>query len=177
VKGDLARIIMYMDLRYEGAGSEPDLVVREALNTGGTTFAVLSTLLTWHFQDTVDQFEINRNNVIANLQGNRNPFIDHPELADYLYGDSLGVVWNPFLDLEKIEQESSLVELHPNPVANELFLTTSHAGSARLVNVKGQCVTFKLEEGINQWDVSAIPAGSYIIEFSDGTKEKVLIIH
>ena len=75
VKGDLARIIMYMDLRYEGAGSEPDLVMREALNTGGTTFAVMSTLLTWHFQDTVDQFELNRNNVIANLQGNRNPLL------------------------------------------------------------------------------------------------------
>jgi endonuclease I len=177
VKGDLARIIMYMDLRYEGAGSEPDLVMREALNTGGTTFAVMSTLLTWHFQDTVDQFELNRNNVIANLQGNRNPFIDHPELAHYLYGDSVGVVWNPFLDIEKMDDVRSMVNIHPNPASNELFLTTSFAGRASLINVKGQRFEFKLEEGMNRWDVSSIPAGQYILEFSDGTKQKVLINH
>ena len=61
VKGDLARIILYMDLRYEGAGTEPDLVVREALNSGGTTHAVLSTLIDWHWADPVDSFEMNRN--------------------------------------------------------------------------------------------------------------------
>lgn len=177
VKGDLARIIMYMDLRYEGAGSEPDLVMREALNTGGTTFAVMSTLLTWHFQDTVDQFELNRNNVIANLQGNRNPFIDHPELPHYLYGDSVGAVWNPFLDVEKMDDLHSVIEIHPNPASNELFLTNSFAGFASLINVKGQRFEFKLKEGINRWDVSSIPAGQYILKFSDGTEQKVLIIH
>ena len=167
---------MYMDLRYEGAGGEPDLVMREALNMGGTTFAVMSTLLTWHFQDTVDQFELNRNNVIANLQGNRNPFIDHPELAHYLYGDSVGVIWNPFLDVQKIDDLRPMVDIYPNPASNELFFTTSFAGSASLSNVIGQRFEFKLEEGVNRWDASSIPAGQYIFEFIDGTKQKVIII-
>ena len=137
----------------------------------------MSTLLTWHFQDTVDQFELNRNNVIANLQGNRNPFIDHPELPHYLYGDSVGAVWNPFLDVEKMDDLHSMVEIHPNHASNELFLTNSFAGFASLINVKGQRFEFKLKEGINRWDVSSIPAGQYILKFSDGTEQKVLIIH
>ncbi len=95
IKGDLARIILYMDLRYEGMGGEPDLSVQENLNSGGTTFAVLSTLLQWHQNDPVDAFETNRNNVIYNYQGNRNPFVDHPELAEHLYGSNTGVSWNP----------------------------------------------------------------------------------
>ena len=69
-RGISARIIMYMDLRYEGQQGEPDLVMREALNSGGNTFAVMSTLIDWHFQDTVDQFELDRNDAIHNMQGN-----------------------------------------------------------------------------------------------------------
>ncbi|MEC8458867.1 MAG: endonuclease, partial [Bacteroidota bacterium] len=95
IKGDLARIILYMDLRYEGIGNEPDLTVQENLNTGGFTFAVLSTLLQWHQDDPVDAFETNRNNIIYNYQGNRNPFIDYPELVDYLYGSNTSASWNP----------------------------------------------------------------------------------
>ena len=95
IKGDLARIILYMDLRYEGIGNEPDLSVQENLNTGGFTFAVLSTLLQWHQNDPVDAFEMNRNNIIYNYQGNRNPFIDYPELVDYLYGSNTSASWNP----------------------------------------------------------------------------------
>ncbi|MGB1282803.1 MAG: endonuclease, partial [Schleiferiaceae bacterium] len=68
---------------------------QENLNSGGTTFAVLSTLLQWHQNDPVDAFETNRNNVIYNYQGNRNPFVDHPELAEHLYGSNTGVSWNP----------------------------------------------------------------------------------
>jgi hypothetical protein len=46
-----------------------------------------STLLEWHVQDPPDNFEKNRNDVIYSIQGNRNPFIDHPEFAPYIWGD------------------------------------------------------------------------------------------
>ena len=42
--------------------------------------------LKWHALDPVDNFERNRNNVIYNAQGNRNPFIDHPELVEICFG-------------------------------------------------------------------------------------------
>ncbi|QWB95997.1 InlB B-repeat-containing protein [Mycoplasmatota bacterium] len=70
--GDVARIIFYMDIRW---GDETDL---DAIGT-------LQTFIIWHELDPVDEFELNRNNVIYSYQGNRNPFIDHREFVDKIY--------------------------------------------------------------------------------------------
>lgn len=79
VKGDVARMLFYMATRYE-AGDRVDLELNELLNNGSNPYhGKLSILLQWHEQDPVDEFEMNRNNVIEQIQGNRNPFIDHPE--------------------------------------------------------------------------------------------------
>ena len=88
VKGDIARILFYMDIRYEGGEDEPDLAVTEALNNMADVpnIGKLSTLLDWHLQDPVDDFEMSRNEVIYSIQGNRNPFIDHPEYVSILWG-------------------------------------------------------------------------------------------
>jgi endonuclease I len=178
IKGDLARIIMYMDLRYEGQQGEPDLVMREALNSGGNTFAVMSTLIDWHFQDTVDQFELDRNDAIHNMQGNRNPFIDHPELVHYVYGDSVGVAWNPFMDVIIIECGfGEPIKYYPNPADTELHLETPFAGTAHLTSVDGKRFEFEHIQGTNRIDVSHLPSGQYTLGFSDGTKEKVLVVH
>ena len=54
----------------------------------------LELMRTWHRNDPVSQKEINRNDAIYyNIQGNRNPFIDHPELAEFLWGDRVGTPW------------------------------------------------------------------------------------
>ncbi|MFS0688634.1 endonuclease [Sporosarcina sp. 179-K 8C2 HS] len=79
VKGDVARMLFYMATRYE-AGDRVDLELNELLNNGSNPYhGKLSVLLEWHELDPVDAFEMNRNNVIEQIQGNRNPFIDHPE--------------------------------------------------------------------------------------------------
>jgi len=92
VKGDVARMIFYMATRYEGGNSlagfpEPDL---EVVNSVGTfplpQMGKLDTLLAWHAQDPVDDFELNRNDVIYNWQGNRNPYIDQPEFVEMVFG-------------------------------------------------------------------------------------------
>jgi uncharacterized protein len=86
VKGDVARMLMYMDVRYEGEGGELDLELADKVNTYPTpTHGKKSVLLQWHKLDPVDAFEKNRNNVIQSIQGNRNPFIDHPEWADLIW--------------------------------------------------------------------------------------------
>lgn len=102
-KGDLARAILYMDVRYEGGTSpngakEPDLVVTNnaglIVGTGSGNIAdvaymgILDTLLAWHAADPPDAKECYRNEVIFSHQGNRNPFIDHPEFAQCLWGGS-----------------------------------------------------------------------------------------
>jgi ribulose kinase len=48
----------------------------------------LDALLAWHIEDPVDDFEMYRNQKIEAFQGNRNPFIDHPEFADKIYGST-----------------------------------------------------------------------------------------
>lgn len=91
VKGDVARMIFYMSTRYEGVGSEPDLEIIDYIPSDNFTnlpvHAKLSDLMQWHIDDPVDDWERNRNNIIYyDYQNNRNPFIDHPEYAQLLWG-------------------------------------------------------------------------------------------
>jgi len=90
-KGDFARTFMYMVARYRD----------NKLNDGnGTTMFVVSKtnfteyaknlLMKWHRQDPVSQKEIDRNQAVYGIQHNRNPFIDYPELAEYIWGNKMG---------------------------------------------------------------------------------------
>lgn len=99
-KGDVARMIFYMATRYINYSStgEPMLRIIEGLSTSTTItssstvygeMGILSTLLAWNDSDPVSEYEIHRNNLIYNnFQGNRNPFIDHPEWVDMVYDTS-----------------------------------------------------------------------------------------
>jgi endonuclease I len=100
-KGDIARAMMYMDIRYEGgthgstAAAEPDLSLtddrglidqfRTNSNESQAYMGILSTLLEWHEKDPVDPVEIQHHETVASFQGNRNPFIDHPQWAACIY--------------------------------------------------------------------------------------------
>ena len=98
VKGDVARILFYMAVRYEGdAPNEPDLELVNGVNTKDNTISGeygeignLSAILQWSIDDPVDEFEMHRNNVIYNYQHNRNPFIDHPEWISKIWSASSG---------------------------------------------------------------------------------------
>lgn len=92
-KGDVARAMFYMDVRYAGdMENEPDLELVEAAGTSGPQLGRLSTLIRWHFLDPPDEFEKRRNDLIyANWQRNRNPFIDHPEWVLKIWEYALGI--------------------------------------------------------------------------------------
>ena len=116
-KGDVARIIFYMDVRYEGDSGELDLEMTENYQYGNSPrHAVRSTLLVWHNQDPVDDFERYRNDVIYNYQGNRNPFIDHPGLVDYLWGNKQDKQWSSTLSVPSNKQAYIHI---PNPVVTD----------------------------------------------------------
>lgn len=70
-RGDIARIIMYMHIRYD----------QDFDNVGN-----LDLFLEWNAEDPVSVLEVQKNNVIETAQGNRNPFIDNPYLATLLWG-------------------------------------------------------------------------------------------
>lgn len=89
-KGDVARMIFYMATRYEGENGEPDLELTDQIF--GTSdkqplHGRISALLIWHEEDPVDQEEMDRHEGIYSFQNNRNPFIDHPEWVDEIWGD------------------------------------------------------------------------------------------
>ena len=91
VKGDIARMMFYMAVRYEGNDDSgtPDLeLVNRNTSSGERYFGKLCTLLDWHFQDPVSRPERRRNNIVYSWQGNRNPFIDHPEFVAAIWGAS-----------------------------------------------------------------------------------------
>lgn len=88
VKGDVARMIMYMAIRYEGDDGWPNLEMNNSVANGTAPYlGRQSVLLAWHQADPPDAFEQRRNQVIYDRwQGNRNPFIDHPEWATAIWG-------------------------------------------------------------------------------------------
>jgi endonuclease I len=88
VKGDVARMVMYMAIRYEGEDGFPDLELNDQVSNGTAPYlGRLSVLLQWNQADPPDAFETRRNQVIFDTwQHNRNPFIDHPEWATSIWG-------------------------------------------------------------------------------------------
>ena len=107
-KGDMARAVLYMDIRYEGGThpvtgiTEPNLIVTDNTSLITTTpsgsivatgyMGRLSTLIAWHQADPPTNAERARNDKIYGYQNNRNPFIDHPEWVNCLYLNQCGAV-------------------------------------------------------------------------------------
>lgn len=82
-KGDVARMMMYMYLRY-GSQCLPSAV---GIGTSVSSDAnMLNLFIEWNVEDPVSDFELQRNPIIEGLQGNRNPFIDNPAFATAIWG-------------------------------------------------------------------------------------------
>ena len=99
-KGDFARTFMYMFTCYQDLTWEYTW-----MNYENSTYPTLKPwavelLLKWHKQDPVSEKEVNRNNAVHAVQGNRNPYIDYPQLADYVWGDSINYTFHLNGDVE-----------------------------------------------------------------------------
>ena len=118
-RGDIARAIFYMDLRYDGSESDTlDLVVSDCPESvlNGAGMGYLSQLIQWHFDDPVDAEEIARNDrVCLNWQGNRNPFVDFPELVSTYFGSSKSVPEDGAAYICSIDDSNSSENQGTNP--------------------------------------------------------------
>ncbi|WP_372482445.1 endonuclease I family protein [Streptomyces bambusae] len=87
VKGDVARMLLYMAVRYDGGDGFADLEMNDRVNNGSAPlFGRISLLKEWNRIDPPDAFEQRRNQIIYDTyQHNRNPFIDHPEWVDQIW--------------------------------------------------------------------------------------------
>ena len=85
-KGDIARMYFYFATRYENTVSGYSFPMFDGSANKVFTTAFLNVLLAWHAQDPVSAREIARNNAIYTRQNNRNPYIDHPEYVNQIWG-------------------------------------------------------------------------------------------
>ncbi|CAM5438471.1 MULTISPECIES: endonuclease I family protein [Streptomyces] len=87
VKGDVARMIFYMAVRYEGGDGWADLEVNGSVDNGSSPYiGKLDVLKQWNDEDPPDAFEERRNQVVYDTyQHNRNPFVDHPEWVEAIW--------------------------------------------------------------------------------------------
>lgn len=169
-KGDVARMIMYVHLRYD----EP-----------WTDVGSMSLFLQWNVEDPVSSFEMQRNNYIQNAQGNRNPFIDQPYLATYLWGGSPAEdTWGWPNEVEETSLEE--ITLYPNPVSTTGNVTFSNISTtlAEIViyNLSGKSVqSYRNPTTIGQ-EVKVpteLPSGVYFVKFivDDQQLTKKLIVN
>ena len=98
-KGDFARTYFYMVTCYENelvnwTDAEAKPMLNATKYPSFTTWAI-NLLLKWSRNDKVSQKEIDRNNAVYEIQKNRNPFIDYPQLAEYIWGDSVMYAFDP----------------------------------------------------------------------------------
>ena len=156
VKGDVARMMFYMVVRYDpGYHSDNSLYDLELVDAVGTatyqpTFGKLSTLLQWHLQDPVDAFEQNRNEVVYGYQGNRNPFIDHPEWAHSIFASQLAPHTRiGFTDNSAIVEEDAatvvleLAIVNPDPIqATQCDIVLASGDSSDLNGFETASITF-----------------------------------
>lgn len=163
-KGDVARAVFYMSVRYNGLevvnGNPADSTVGQ--------LGDLASLLTWNTQDPADDFEMNRNNYIYTWQMNRNPFIDYPQLANYIWGANAGEIW--FSDLFTASNELLKVNIYPNPASSYFTISgTTENGTVTLLNISGQII-LKQEFTSNTPILLTVASGIYFAKIHVGNQ-------
>jgi hypothetical protein len=171
-KGDVARSVLYMELRYNG------LQVVNGFPEGTVgQLGDLATLLTWHRNDPPDDYEMNRNNVVYTWQYNRNPLIDYPDLVEYIWGNNVGSDWSQPLGVDEVGNVT--IKIFPNPTNNTIYLLGVKSETNIVVfSMDGRQLSNYQIGGNTSLDLN-LSSGMYVLQISaDGkTMTKKLIIN
>lgn len=185
-RGDVARALLYLDVRYEGDGTEPDLILTDNAGliqvTGGNAsvayMGILSTLMQWHLQDPVNDRERARNDIIHGFQHNRNPFIDHPEWVQVVFANYISGVENVPV------ANASISSIYPNPFNpnTNIAFSLREPGQVRVevFSVGGRLVRVLLNDSYGagehtlRWDGTdqaggPVASGAYFCRVLSGT--------
>ena len=166
VKGDVARMIFYMATRYDGGDGAPDLEVVDQVNTSpNPRHGKLSQLILWNTMDPPDDFENNRNDVIYyQYQNNRNPFIDHPEYVDAIWGDLSSINSDKYMD----------ISVFPNPASDILKVSGQNIENTNytIFSVMGTpVIQGYLKNTMNKIDIKQLQNGVYFLFIQNSTKQ------
>lgn len=150
-KGDIARAVFYMVARYNDLagteavidGNEPNLELVDSGSAPSSGYqstktltgkmGLISDLLEWNELDPVDEYEIHRNNLLFNnFTNNRNPFIDFPQWANYIWGSESGTKYaSPMIDRindSGLSLSKSKITLNPRKTAVISATTADNSG-------------------------------------------------
>jgi endonuclease I len=170
--GDIARMIMYMYVRY------PSQCAAVSVGVGSTSYSnygdMPNIFLEWNQQDPVSLYEQNRNNVLQNMQGNRNPFIDNPYLATLIWnGPTAEDTWN-LLSIEASTLESIVIY----PTVSYDYVNVSNQKNKTfeytIYNYIGQSIN--TGSTTDKIDISNNASGMYIIKLDSEGHSKTFKI-
>ncbi|MDE5968068.1 MAG: endonuclease, partial [Muribaculaceae bacterium] len=154
-KGDLARTYFYMAAAYNDKikGWNSDMLAQNSYPVFNSW--AINLLLKWHRQDPVSQKEIERNEAVYAHQNNRNPFIDHPELAEHIWGDKSTTAWSGS------DQSEPVISLPVNNSTIDFGTTATGYSVSRSISIK----TINLTEPISL----SVSNGSFTLSTSSVT--------
>lgn len=172
-KGDVSRAVFYMATRYKGLSMVNGNPANPSASNNATLGQIgdMQTLLNWHIADPTDDYEKNRNNYIYTWQVNRNPFIDYPELVDYIWGSKVGQPWTPG-NLSVSEVKNNVVKVFPNPSTNHFVISGVGSGLVYVYNTTGALVftsIFHENTALNH----NLSKGFYIFEIKTNTQRYI----
>ena len=177
-RGDVARALFYMAVRFDGLnvvnGDPSEYLLSTSIASGN--IGDLATLLVWNHSDPKDDFEMNRNNYIYTWQMNRNPFIDYPLLVDYIFGANFGQPWSSSLSIQNpIENK---VAVYPNPTTDYIIVAGLEGNSkVDIYTITGQMVQSQNFENEIRINID-LNSGMYLVKVSNGfqsTTKKIIV--
>ena len=168
-KGDFARVYFYFATRYmmrmssytSGTGS---VVFTSSSYLGLTTWAI-NQLLEWHRNDPVSTLETNRNDAVYGIQRNRNPFVDYPELVEYIWGNMKGNAWTP----GGVTPTPTPTLTSPVSGSTVNVGTNTGNGVSKSITVKGANLTKALTVGVSGSGFSVTPTSISATNANNGT--------
>ena len=182
-KGDMARTYFYMATRYA------DKCYTWTGGMFGSTYNGLTTygrdlLLKWHRQDPVSAKEILRNEVIYGnstynkgnyKQNNRNPFIDYPVLAEYIWGTKTGESW--YGSSTPVEQVAfARLQVYPNPANEVVSITVDGVDqfTYTIFDISGQMLQSGMAQSDDLVSISQLNGGVYVLQIDANGKNQVV---
>lgn len=155
-RGIAARIIFYCVV----ADSRLSLVDKDNDDTGNHTMGKLSDLLKWNLAYDIDETETRRNDAAEDIQGNRNPFIDHPEYACQIWGKTNATTQSicangggqddsksdkEAVEADALELQQTYNETFKNPITELGFLKAKGTKGSNISWVSSNTEAFKIE--------------------------------
>lgn len=172
-KGDVARMMMYMHIRY-GTRCKATFV-----GAGETTYhpEMPDIFLKWNAEDPVSEHERVRNTVLQDRQGNRNPFIDNPYLATKLWGGQEAE--NTWEEMSIQEISKAKTEVYPNPSYGEFHISSDKLmEELSIYDYSGREIWRQKNLTNSPINLKEQPSGIYIllITYQDRTQESRKLI-